>query len=125
MLDKMRRQVTKQETIDLLARIREEVPSIHIRTTLMVGHPGQTEEDFEELMQFVKDAKFQRMGAFSYSEEEGTYAAKKYKDEIDDDTKQDRLDAIMRIQERVALELNLSKVGQTLKVIIEKEEDDY
>ena len=125
MLDKMRRHVTKQETIDLLARIREEVPSIHIRTTLMVGHPGETEEDFEELMQFVKDAKFERMGAFSYSEEEGTYAAKKYKDEIDDDTKQDRLDAIMRIQERVALESNLSKVGQTLKVIIEKEEDDY
>ena len=125
MLDKMRRHVTKQETIDLLASIREEVPSIHIRTTLMAVHPGETEEDFEELMQFVKDAKFERMGSFSYSEEEETYAAKKYKDEIDDDTKQDRLDAIMRIQERVALESNLSKVGQTLKVIIEKEEDDY
>ncbi|MEG1615648.1 MAG: 30S ribosomal protein S12 methylthiotransferase RimO [Bacteroidales bacterium] len=125
MLTKMRRNVSKEQTIELLRRMREEVPGIHIRTTLLVGHPGETEADFEELMQFVKEAKFDRMGAFTYSEEEGTYAAKAYADDIDEDVKQDRLDAIMRIQERVAAESNASKVGQTLKVIIDKEEGDY
>ena len=124
MLSKMKRNVTKQETLDLLARLREEVPGIHLRTTLMVGHPGETEEDFEELMQFVKDAKFERMGAFAYCEEEGTFAAKKYEDDIDEDVKQDRLDAIMRIQERIAMESNVSKIGQTMRVIIDKRSEE-
>ena len=125
MLTKMRRHVTKEQTYELLRRLREEVPGIHIRTTLLVGHPGETEEDFEELMQFVRDAKFERMGAFAYSEEEGTYSAEAYTDDIDDDTKQERLDAIMRIQERIAAEASEAKVGQTLKVIIDKLEGDY
>lgn len=125
MLTKMRRNVNKEQTLELLRRMREEVPGIHIRTTLLVGHPGETEEDFEELMDFVRDAKFERMGAFTYSEEEGTYAAKAYEDDIDEDVKQDRLDAIMRIQERVAAESNASKVGSVMKVVIDKEEGDY
>ena len=98
---------------------------IHLRTTLLVGHPGETDEDFEELMQFVKDAKFERLGAFSYSEEEGTYAAKNYEDDVDPDTKNDRLDAIMRIQERIANEINQEKTGKTFRVIIDKREGDY
>lgn len=125
MLTKMRRNVTKEQTLELLKRMREEVPGIHIRTTLLVGHPGETEADFEELMEFVREAKFERMGAFTYSEEEGTYAAKAYTDEIDEDVKQERLDAIMRIQERVAAASNASKVGQVLKVVIDKQEADY
>lgn len=125
MLTKMRRNVSKEQTYELLKRLREEVPGIHIRTTLLVGHPGETEEDFEELMQFVKDAKFERMGAFTYSEEEGTYSAQAYSDDIDEDVKQDRLDAIMRIQERIAAASNEAKVGQVLKVIIDKEEGDF
>lgn len=125
MLTKMRRNVSKEQTYELLRRLREEVPGIHIRTTLLVGHPGETEEDFEELMQFVKDAKFERMGAFTYSEEEGTYSAQAYSDDIDEDVKQDRLDAIMRIQERIAAASNEAKVGQVLKVIIDKEEGDF
>lgn len=125
MLSKMRRHANKEQTLELLRRMREEVPGIHIRTTLMVGHPGETEADFEELMAFVKEAKFERMGAFTYSEEEGTYAASEYTDEIEPEVKQERLDAIMRIQERVAAESNASKVGQTFKVIIDKEEGDY
>ncbi len=125
MLEKMRRNVTKQQTLDLLKQIREEVPGIHLRTTLLVGHPGETDEDFEELMQFVKDAKFERLGAFSYSEEEGTYAAKNYEDDVDPDTKNDRLDAIMRIQERIANEINQEKTGKTFRVIIDKREGDY
>ena len=124
-LKMMRRHVNKQDTYDLLARIRKEVPSIHIRTTLMVGHPGETDQDFEELMQFVKDAKFERMGAFAYSEEDGTHSAKAYTDDVDNQTKQDRLDAIMRIQERIAMASNDSKVGQTFKVMIDKKEGDY
>jgi ribosomal protein S12 methylthiotransferase len=125
MLAKMRRNVTKEQTLELLRRMREEVPGIHIRTTLLVGHPGETEADFEELMQFVRDARFERMGAFAYSEEEGTYSAQNYPDDIDDETKQERLDAIMRIQERIAAEMSQAKVGQTLKVIIDKLEGDY
>ncbi len=124
-LKMMRRNVTKEETYALIERLREEVPGIHIRTTLMVGHPGETEQDFEDLMQFVRDAKFDRMGAFAYSEEEGTYSAEAYEDDIDEQTKQDRLDAIMRIQERIATASNESKVGKTFKVIIDKLDGDY
>ncbi|MDO5570478.1 MAG: 30S ribosomal protein S12 methylthiotransferase RimO [Bacteroidales bacterium] len=125
MLTKMRRNVTKQQTLDLIKAMREEVPGIHIRTTLLVGHPGETEDDFNQLLEFVKEAKFERMGAFAYSEEEGTYAAKTYKDDIGEDVKQERLDAVMAIQERVAAESNQSKVGKIFKVIIDKDEGDY
>ena len=125
MLDKMLRHVTKQETYDLLARIRREVPGIHIRTTLMVGHPGETEEDFAELVQFVRDARFERMGAFAYCEEEGTYAARNYADDIPDEVKQDRLDRLMAVQEEVAAELNTLKQGTVQRVIIDREDGDY
>lgn len=125
MLKLMRRNITKEETYALLARIREEVPGIHLRTTLMVGHPGETEQDFAELMEFVKKARFERMGAFTYSEEEGTYSAKQYTDDISPEVKQDRLDALMRIQERISAEINEAKIGQAVKVIIDREEEDF
>ena len=125
MLDKMLRHVTKQETYDLLARIRREVPGIHLRTTLMVGHPGETEEDFEELLQFVRDARFERMGAFAYCEEEGTYSARHYADDIPEEVKQRRLDAVMALQEEIAAEINLAKQGSVQRVVIDREEPDY
>lgn len=124
MLTKMRRNITKEETYALLERIREEVPGIHIRTTLMVGHPGETEQDFEELVEFVKKVRFERMGAFAYSHEEGTYSFKNYTDDVPDEVKQERLDYLMRIQERISAGVNESKVGQTFKVIIDREEED-
>lgn len=125
MLTKMRRGITKQETIDLVKRIRDEVPGIHLRTTFLVGHPDETEEDFEELMQFVKEAKFERMGAFPYSNEEGTYAYQKYEDNIPEIVKQERMDMLMAIQERVSLGVNEAKVGKELTVIIDREDADY
>ncbi len=125
MLDLMHRHVTKAETYQLVETMRKEVPGIHIRTTLMVGHPGETEEDFEELKQFVRDMKFDRMGAFAYSEEEGTYAATHYEDNITQEVKQQRLDELMAIQQEISAEKNQSKVGQVLKVIIDREENDY
>ena len=125
MLDKMLRHVTKQETYDLLARIRREVPGIHLRTTLMVGHPGETEEDFEELLQFVRDARFERMGAFAYCEEEGTYSARHYADDIPDEVKQRRLDAVMALQEEIAAEINLAKEGSVQRVVIDREDYDF
>lgn len=125
MLDKMLRHVTKQETYDLLARIRQEVPGIHLRTTLMVGHPGETEADFEELLQFVRDARFERMGAFAYCEEEGTYAARHYTDDITDEVKQQRLDSLMALQEEIAAEINATKLHTIQRVLIDREEADY
>lgn len=125
MLDKMLRHVTKQETYDLLARIRREVPGIHLRTTLMVGHPGETEADYEELLQFVRDARFERMGAFAYCEEEGTYSARNYLDDIPDEVKQDRLDRLMAEQEEIATEINMAKRDAVLRVVIDREEADY
>ncbi len=125
MLKKMRRNITKQETLDLIKKIREEVPGIHLRTTFLVGHPGETDEDFAELVQFVKDARFERMGAFPYSNEEGTYAYKNYEDNISKDVKQERMDALMAIQERIALENNEAKIGEKLRVIIDREDNDY
>ena len=125
MLKMMRRNITKAETYDLLRRMREEVPGIHIRTTLMVGHPGETEQDFEELVQFVKDARFERMGAFSYSHEAGTYAYKNYEDEIPEEVKQDRLDYLMRVQEGISASVNADKTGKTFKVVVDREEDDF
>ena len=125
MLRMMRRNITKAETYELLERMRREVPGIHLRTTLMVGHPGETEHDFEELIRFVKDIRFERMGAFAYSHEEGTYAYQHYKDEIPQEVKQDRLGYLMRVQEGISADVNASKVGQTFRVIVDREEEDF
>ena len=125
MLQKMRRHVTKEETYQLIRRFREEVPGIHLRTTLMVGHPGEEEDDFEELKEFVRQVKFDRMGAFAYSEEEGTYAAEHYEDTIPDEIKQRRLDELMAIQQDIAAELSEKKIGKKYKVIIDRVEGDY
>ncbi|MDD3166549.1 MAG: TRAM domain-containing protein, partial [Bacteroidales bacterium] len=113
------------DTLRLLSSIREAVPGIHLRTTLMVGHPGETEADFEELMEFTRMARFERMGAFTYSEEEGTYAARTYTDDVPDDVKKDRLDRLMLLQQDISEEINTAKVGSTLRVIIDREEEDY
>lgn len=125
MLEKMRRHITKEETYALIQRMREEVPGIHLRTTLMVGHPGETDEDFAELLDFVKRARFERMGAFAYSHEVGTYAYKHYEDDVLEEVKQERLDALMRAQEKISAEINAAKVGQELKVIVDREEEDF
>jgi ribosomal protein S12 methylthiotransferase len=125
MLKKMKRDITKEETIRLLRTIREEVPEIHLRTTLLVGHPGETEKDFEDLLDFVKEMRFERLGAFTYSEEEGTYSALHYPDEIADETKQQRMDELMNVQEEIAAQINESKIGKTLKVIIDREESGF
>ena len=125
MLRKMRRNISKEETYELIRRMREEVPGLHLRTTLMVGHPGETERDFEELVEFVKTVRFERMGAFAYSHEEGTYSYNHYEDDVDPEVKQERLDYLMRVQEGISAEINSSKIGKTLKVIIDREEDDF
>ena len=125
MLSRMCRHVTKEETYELVRRLREEVPGIHIRTTLMVGFPGETDEDFEELKAFVKWARFERMGAFAYSEEEGTYSAEHYQDDVPEELKLARLDKLMHIQQNISAELEAEKIGLTLKVIIDRQEGDY
>ena len=124
-LRNMRRNITKEETIELLQTIRREVPGIYLRTTLMVGFPGETEEEFEELVHFTKDMRFERMGAFAYSEEEGTYAAEHFEDNIDDDTKQARLSRLMRVQQRIAEEVSAASIGKTFLVVIDREEGEY
>ena len=125
MLRAMRRRVTKAETYDLLRYMREEVPGIHLRTTLMTGHPGETDQDFEELLQFVRDIRFDRMGAFVYSHETGTYAHDEYQDDIPLAVKQERMDRLMSTQEEIALELNTAKIGKTFKTLIDREEKDF
>lgn len=125
MLLKMRRNVTKEQTYQLIEDFRREVPGIHLRTTLMVGHPGETEADFEELKEFVRRVRFDRMGAFAYSEEEGTYAAAHYEDNIPPEVKQARLDELMEIQRGISAELSAAKIGQRMKVIIDRLEGDY
>lgn len=125
MLQRMRRNVTKSDTIAMIERIRKEVPGIHIRTTLMVGFPGETDDDFKELMDFTRWARFERMGAFAYSEEEGTYSADHYEDDVPDDVKQNRLDRLMRLQQNISAEIEADKVGKTMKVIIDRIENDY
>lgn len=124
-LNKMLRHVTKEDTIKLINTIRAKVPGIHIRTTLMVGFPGEDEQAFEELKEFVKECKFERMGAFAYCEEDDTFAAKNYSDSISEDVKNQRLDEIMAIQEEISLHINEDKVGKTIKVIIDREDSDY
>lgn len=125
MLKIMRRNITKQQTYDLIKLFRNEVPGIHIRTTMMVGHPGETEEDFNELVDFVKEMKFERLGAFPYSHEEDTYNDKNYSDDVPASIKQERMNTLMEMQEGIALSVNETKVGQTMKVIIDREDSDY
>ena len=124
-LEKMRRQVSAEQTYKLIEKMRAEVPGIHIRTTLMVGHPGEGEKEFAELLDFVRWAKFDRMGAFAYSEEEGTYSAEHYDDDIPQEVKERRLDELMALQQDISEELSQKKVGQTLKVVIDRVEGDY
>jgi ribosomal protein S12 methylthiotransferase len=124
-LTAMRRHITKAETYAFVERLRRELPGICIRTTLMVGHPGETDEGFEELLEFVRWARFDRMGAFAYSEEEGTYSAEAFADDIPDEVKQARLSKLMRVQQRISDELQEHRVGQTLKVVFDRIEGDY
>ena len=125
MLTKMRRNITSTQTYELIDRIRTEVPDIHLRTTLLLGHPGETEADVEELKEFVRKARFERLGAFAFSNEEGTFAYKTYADDIEDDVKQRRVDEIMSIQQGISAEINQTKIGKTLKVMIDRVEDEY
>ena len=125
MLVKMRRHITKAETLDLLAKIRSEVPGIHIRTTLMVGHPGETSDDFDELVDYVKTQRFKRMGAFTYSDEDGTYSNVHYNDDVPPEVKDKRLDKIMDLQSFISEEINANKVGKVLKTIIDRKEGDF
>lgn len=124
-LSAMHRHVNSQQTYELIEKLRAEVPGIHIRTTLMVGHPGETEEDFKQLIDFVKWARFERMGAFAYSEEEGTYSALHYQDDIPQEVKDARLSKLMRVQQAISADVQESKVGQTMRVIIDRQEGDY
>lgn len=124
-LDRMHRNISSEETYALIEQIRKEVPGIHLRTTLMVGFPGETEEDFNELLKFVKDVRFERMGAFAYSEEDGTFAANNYDDDISDEIKQKRLDTLMAVQQEISSEISADKIGKTFKVIIDRIEGDY
>ncbi len=125
MLQAMHRNVTKQETVELVRKIREAVPGIHLRTTLMVGFPGETDDDFQQLLDFVREARFECMGAFTYSEEEGTYSAKHYVDDIPQEVKQARLDKLMALQQNISTELQAEKIGQTLKVVVDRKEGDW
>ncbi len=124
-LTNMRRHISRKETLDLIARLRREVPGIHIRTTLMVGFPGEGEQEFEELMEFTREARFERMGAFAYSEEAGTWAAEHLSDDIPQEMKQDRLQRLMALQEDISMEIQEQKVGQSLRVIVDREEEEY
>lgn len=124
-LDRMCRNTTKEETMELVTQIRQRVPGIALRTTLMVGYPGETEEEFQELVDFVKWARFDRMGAFAYSEEEGTYSAEHYADDVPPEIKQQRLDKLMRIQQRISAELMQERIGQEMRVIIDRREGDW
>ena len=124
-LKKMQRHVTKEDTYALIEKLRSEVPGICLRTTMMVGFPGETDKDFEELMDFVKWAKFDRLGAFAYCEEDGTYAAENYRDNVSKKKKQERLDRLMEVQQRISTRLNGEKVGKCYKTIIDRIEGDY
>lgn len=125
MLQRMRRHVTKEETYALIEQFRHEVPGIHLRTTLMVGFPGETEQDFEELKEFVRHVRFERMGAFTYSEEEGTYSARHYKDDVAEEVKQRRLDELMAIQQEISNEQCHAKIGKEFQIIIDRREGEY
>lgn len=124
-LERMRRNTTKEETMHLIEQLRKEVPGIALRTTLMVGYPGETDEEFQELVDFVKWARFERMGAFAYSEEEGTYSAEHYKDNVPENVKQARLDKLMRVQQRISAEILEKTIGKELTVIVDRKEGDW
>jgi ribosomal protein S12 methylthiotransferase len=124
-LQAMRRNFTSKQTYELIETIRRVVPGIHLRTTFMVGYPGETDEDFQQLLDFVKWAKFERMGAFAYSEEEGTYSAQHLKDDVPDDVKQARLSKLMRLQQQISADVQQGKVGRQLPVVIDREEGEY
>ena len=124
-LKRMMRHVTREETEALITKIKDEVPNVVIRTTMLVGFPGESENDFEELKQFILDTKFERLGVFPYSQEDGTYAANKFKDELTEEKKQNRANEIMEIQQQISLELNRQKVGKTFKVIVDKQEGEF
>ena len=121
----MRRGITKKESIQLIREMREKVPGIHLRTTMITGHPGETRKDFEELLEFISATRFERLGVFTYSHEEDTFAWKNYEDNIPFTVKQERADRIMELQRNISRELNEQKVGQTLKVIIDRKEDGF
>ncbi len=125
MLKQMKRNFSSEQTYELINRIRTEVPDIHLRTTLLLGHPGETEEDVAELKDFVRKARFERLGAFAFSNEEGTFTFKTYADDIPMDEKQQRVDDIMSIQQEISAEINQTKIGKSFKVIIDREEDDF
>ena len=125
MLSKMRRNITSAQTYELIEKIRIEVPDIHLRTTLLLGHPGETEADVEELKNFIQKVRFERLGAFAFSNEEGTYAYKTYEDNIPDEIKQNRVNEIMSLQQTISAEINQAKIGKTLKVMIDRVEDEY
>ncbi|MBR4951954.1 MAG: 30S ribosomal protein S12 methylthiotransferase RimO [Alistipes sp.] len=124
-LSAMKRRHTKAEAQELIAKLRKAIPDIALRTTLLVGYPGESDADFAELMEFVMTTKFDRLGVFPYSEEEGTYSATRLKDDVADEVKQERVDRIMRLQERVSLENNAKRIGQTMRVIIDRKEGDF
>ena len=124
-LDAMHRHINREQTYDFITELRRQVPGIHLRTTLMVGHPGETEEGFNQLIEFVKWARFERMGAFAYSEEEGTYSAEHYTDDIPEDVKQVRLSKLMRVQQAISTDVQQQKVGQRMRVIVDRLEGDY
>ncbi|MBR4843193.1 MAG: 30S ribosomal protein S12 methylthiotransferase RimO [Bacteroidaceae bacterium] len=124
-LKRMHRNITAQQTRELLACIREEVPGIHLRTTLMVGFPGETDDDYAQLLEFIKEQRFERLGAFAYCEVDGTYSALHYKDDIADEVKQSRLSRLMRIQQDISADISASKTGKTFKTMIDRLEGDY
>lgn len=124
-LANMRRHITGKETRELLAEIRRRVPGIHIRTTLMVGFPGEGDEEFEELVDFVKEQRFERMGAFAYCEEEDTFGAKNFTDDIPADVKQSRLERLMAVQEEISLAIQEAKIGEMMRVVVDREEDEF
>lgn len=125
MLKSMRRNITKEQTYELVKRFRDEVPEMALRTTLLVGHPGETEDDFEELKQFVNDIKFERLGVFAYSNEEDTYSYLNYSDDIPQEVKENRMEEIMEMQKQISLDHNASKIGKNYKVLIDRQEGEY
>jgi ribosomal protein S12 methylthiotransferase len=124
-LEAMHRHISKEETYSLIEEMRKRVPGIHLRTTLMVGFPGETEEDFEQLCEFVRWARFERMGAFAYCEEQGTPSAKLYEDNIDEETKKARLSRLMRLQQKISAEIQQEKVGKEMRVMVDRLEGDW
>lgn len=125
MLKQMRRGINKKQTIDLIRKIRQEVPGIFLRTTLMTGHPGETPEDFQELCDFVREMKFERLGVFPYSHEDDTYCDHHYKDDVDEEVKRERADRIMEIQAAVSEEVSRNLIGKQLRVLVDRKEEDY